>query len=41
MYLSEREEETVTVAICKKKMTGRGSEWSDGKRLLGKRLAKF
>lgn len=41
MYLSEREEVTVTVAICKKKMTGRGSEWKDGKGFLGKRVAKF
>lgn len=41
MYLSEREGEAVTVAICKKKMTGWGSEWRDGKGVLGNRVAKI
>lgn len=41
MYLSEREGEAVTVAICKKKMTGWGTEWRDGKGVLGNRVAKI
>lgn len=41
MYLSEREEEEVTVAICKKKLTeDGGSEWIDGKVCL-KTVAKL